>query len=104
MTRKRWLWSVALGGCTIASSAGCTTIKSTEVKKDPSGCGWTTKKYRGMPITVKVPSSIRLTIKETRYYSPDGSQYLTKGLKWVPGSTVPSHPLASPGVTVRPVT
>jgi len=47
--------------------AGCTSIKSTMLTRDEGNSTWTAIKTSGYPITVKVPTHLRLTVYEKFY-------------------------------------
>jgi hypothetical protein len=51
--------------------SGCRTAISTHVVPDPEG-GWATKKIRGIPVTVNVPTHLEIRVTERRYYQPGG--------------------------------
>src|SRR5690349_6334477 len=50
---------------------GCMSVSSTNVTRNPFGCGWTTKHLRGAPVTVSVPSHLEIRVKEIRYIYGD---------------------------------
>ena len=54
---------IGLGGATI----GCRSAVSTHVIPDSECGGWTTKKLRGVPVTVKVPTHLEVRVIEERY-------------------------------------
>jgi hypothetical protein len=55
-----------LGGCAV----GCRSSVSTHVERGPSGYGWVTQKMAGVPVTVKMPTHLRVEVIEQRYLNP----------------------------------
>lgn len=51
----------------VTGSIGCTSIKSTHVKRDENICGWKTDKLHGYPITVKVSHQLEVRIMKKEY-------------------------------------
>ncbi|HQR42864.1 MAG TPA: hypothetical protein PLX97_09270 [Gemmatales bacterium] len=54
--------------------AGCTSIVSHHVTKDTAGCLNDTKQLRGIPVTIKVPYQLQVTITESNYLKVDGDK------------------------------
>jgi hypothetical protein len=54
-----------------AALAGCRSAVSTHVTPNPIEGGWDTKKVRGIPVTVKVPTGFEIKVMERRFYQPD---------------------------------
>ena len=63
----RSLAQAILVGSIMFGAAGCTSVSSTYITRNPFGCGWKTKYLRGAPVTVWVPSHLELRVTETRY-------------------------------------
>ena len=54
----------------VVLAAGCRSATSTHVMPNPYVGGWDTKKIRGVPITVKVPTHLEVRVIEKRFYKP----------------------------------
>jgi hypothetical protein len=52
-------------------TAGCASIKSTMLTRDESNSSWQCIETCGVPITVKVPTHLKVQIQETRYLTYD---------------------------------
>lgn len=50
---------------------GCTSLKSTHFHRDDSNQCWQAEKLDGYPITVKLPTHLRLTVYEKFYVAPN---------------------------------
>lgn len=46
---------------------GCTSLSSTFLHRDEMNVKWKTEKLKGVPITLKVPTHLKLVVAETRY-------------------------------------
>lgn len=66
---------LALAG---VAASGCTSIKSQLLTRDEVNQNWEVRKLDGMPITVSVPTHVRVTIVETRYLR-DGKELSVRG-------------------------
>ena len=66
---RRGLLIAASGvGCgTLPLATGCRSAVSTHVAPDPSGTFWETKRLRGVPVTVKLPTHLDVRVVERRY-------------------------------------
>ena len=64
-----------LGGITV----GCRSAVSTHVIPCPDGVGWETKRIRGVPVTVKLPTHLEVRIIERRYIDPITKDVLKVG-------------------------
>jgi hypothetical protein len=51
---------------------GCRSAVSTHVTRSQEDCGWDTRKLRGVPVTVKIPTHLELRVMERRYVNADG--------------------------------
>jgi len=65
----------------LLSLVGCTSIKSTILQRDESNTHWQTIEAQGIPITLEVPTHLRIAIIDTKYYfkSGNGWEPLKKG-------------------------
>ena len=52
---------------------GCMSIQSTMLHRDACNTAWEKKKLKGMPITLKVPTHVRVDVVETKYLVTDGT-------------------------------
>jgi len=68
------LWAVLAGPL-----AGCSSLKSTMLTRDETNMGWQTVKSCGVPITLSVPTHLRVQIQERRFLTPDVDTH-----KWIP--------------------
>jgi len=58
--------------CMLLVHTGCTSMTSTMLTRDESNQFWTRKgKLKGVPITLKVPTHVQLTVFETHYLIRD---------------------------------
>lgn len=65
--RRRISTVITLGG--VMALTSCTSIRSTIYDADNySGCERQEKKLHGVPITIDVPTHVKITISETRFY------------------------------------
>jgi len=71
--------------CLGLGSTGCTSIRSTLLHRDECNMGWEARKLKGMPITLKVPTHVRLDVVQTKYLKRDdgGYSYLAVGTEVV---------------------
>jgi hypothetical protein len=71
LRRIRWRGVIvpALLGC--CAALGCRSSVSTHVERGPLGYGWTTQKMAGVPVTVKMPTHLRVEVIEQRYLTSD---------------------------------
>lgn len=78
MARLAWRFVVSAaavsGGMALT---GCHSAVSTHVAPGPFGFGWETKKLKGVPVTVRVPTHLRLEVIEQRYIDPKTQCLLT---------------------------
>src|SRR5436309_2277042 len=65
---------VLLGCC---AALGCRSSVSTHVERGPLGFGWTTTKMAGVPVTVKMPTHLRVEVIEQQYLNADDKCVLT---------------------------
>lgn len=52
---------------------GCSSFKSTLIERDPSNLGYQSARFKGYPITLKVPTHIRVEIVNRRYMDKEGN-------------------------------
>ena len=67
--RRRLFRGLSL--CTLAVGIGCTTIKTKYYDYDETGERGV-KCLKGLPVTLKVPTHLRLEVTETHYFTTDG--------------------------------
>lgn len=80
MPRSLRLALIGVSACGLALT-GCRSTVSTHVTPDPLEGGWNTKKLRGIPVTVMVPTHLEVRVIERRFYQPGGD------FAAVPGAT-----------------
>ena len=54
--------------CLCIAGAGCSSVHTTHIKRNPEACGWDTKHLRGVPVTVSIPYQLEVQIVEVTYY------------------------------------
>ncbi|MEZ6061481.1 MAG: hypothetical protein R3C19_14140 [Planctomycetaceae bacterium] len=66
----RWFQISAVA--TLMTACGCATISSTLIERDVCDTGYTDSTTKGVPITVKVPTHLKVVVRETRFLTLDG--------------------------------
>ncbi len=69
---------------------GCRSAVSTHVAPAPGGVGWETRKLRGVPVKVTLPTHLEITVIEQQFYDPAGKVLLsgTDGVSVLKGRRV----------------
>jgi hypothetical protein len=52
---------------------GCSSVKSQFLSRDPSNTCWEVRKLKGIPITLRVPTHLRVSVIETAFLKADGT-------------------------------
>ncbi|MBM3999785.1 MAG: hypothetical protein FJ297_09655 [Planctomycetes bacterium] len=79
MDRLGRLRIVVAVGCAIGCSAGCTSIRSVMLHRNECNTGWQkTRHLPGVPITLKVPTHLQVTVVEKHYLARDDKQQFVR--------------------------
>jgi hypothetical protein len=84
--------AILLASLLVVLTAGCSSIHSTHLKRNPDTCGWDTTHLHGIPITLDVPDKFKVEIVETQYYHTTSKRIVT--------SAADGRPVATRSVTI----
>ncbi len=84
---RSWkLWGAAVTAGSIGA-LGCTSAKSTYLHRNEDGTGWKKEHLKGIPITLEVPTHVKMTIVKRYHYVAAATAPATGGLLTVPADS-----------------
>jgi hypothetical protein len=73
MATRRWLSLTA--ALALGTGIGCTSVSSTYLHRDEFDTSWEKKKAKGVPVTLDVPTHVRIEINEKKYLKKVNDNY-----------------------------